>query len=72
MPNSVVIEMKMISWTRDETCRPDVEVKFGASIAPQEFKMDGELWETLGKPTGLRVRIEDTFNDPDRDWGFNG
>lgn len=67
MPTSAVVELMVLSGVENTSL-----VKFtGEPYTDSEhvaFQMPLSLWEDLGNPRGLRVRVEDTWNDPARTW----
>jgi len=63
MPTSGVLELQMReNWKGVVLFQDEEDDRLS-------FRIDEETWKNLGSPKGLRVRIEDTWNDPNRTWG---
>lgn len=68
MPTSAVVELMHVRGVENTPL-----IRFSGKPFTEsehiEFQMPLSLWEGLGSPKGLRVRVEDTWNDPNRKWG---
>lgn len=63
MPSSAVVELQMRERWNGIVKFQDKELEEQLS-----YTMPESLWKELGSPTGLRVRLEDSWNDPERKW----
>jgi hypothetical protein len=63
MPVSAVVELKY------RVAIPFRGVKFYSETVPEvSLEIPVDLFAELGSPDGIRVRIEDTWNDAERKW----
>lgn len=61
MPVSTALELVLRE-------RWDGNVTFQHEQEPIVLKLPEGVWRDIGAPTNMRVRLEDTWNDPRRQW----
>jgi hypothetical protein len=64
MPASAIVEMVIES-------KGDTHVTFSLPGGPGgfTFRMPLDAWREIGSPDGgIRIRVEDVWNDPKREW----